>query len=66
MTRYPGTYKFSGDRVKYDNIIFLQSGAGAGKSFAILPLALSFLKRVDPKILDNIWIASTCPVDADK
>lgn len=66
MTRDPEKYKFDGRRVKYGNIILLQSGAGAGKSFAILPLAINFIKQINPKLLNNIWVASTCPVSKTK
>lgn len=62
MTKDSTFYKFSGYRVKFTNTVFLSSGAGAGKSFAILPLTLNFIRQVNKNLLNNCWVASTCPV----
>ena len=66
MTKNSTFYKFSGYRIKFTNTVFLSSGAGAGKSFAILPLALNFIRQVNKSLLNNCWVASTCPIDPEK
>ena len=65
MTEAHDDYKFDFRRIKFTNTTFLSSGAGAGKSFAILPLAINFIRQVDPKLLNNCWVASTSPVYKD-
>lgn len=62
----PIDYKLDGRRVKFGNIGLLQSGAGAGKSFAILPQFVAMLKQIDPNLVKDIWITSTCPVGEEE